>query len=221
MSFDGTHRFEYAPPGARRPARAAVGERGLDRAAARMAAAWIIAAVWAAVWAAAPAAAQVPALVYSQPLTPQGVQLVQQRLQQQGAYSGRIDGIWGADSQAALERFQQTRGLQVTGGLNQATAATLGVPVEQLLAAGQPGSVPAAAQPIAGGALSRASVEAIQTRLRGLNFYTGPVDGIWGAATQQAIEQFQQGRGLQVNGQLNPATIAALGLDPNALVQPR
>ena len=57
--------------------------------------------------------------------------------------------------------------------------------------------------------------------LRGLNFYTGPVDGIWGAATQQAIERFQQGRGLQVNGQLNPATIAALGLDPNVLVPSR
>ena len=39
-----------------------------------------------------------------------------------------------------------------------------------------------------------------------------------GGATQQAIERFQQGRGLQANGQLNPATIAALGLDPNMLV---
>ena len=40
---------------------------------------------------------------------------------------GRADGVWGPDSQAALERFQQARGLQVTGQLNQATAATLGL----------------------------------------------------------------------------------------------
>lgn len=212
MSFDGTHPFRSAPSGARRPARADAGERGPGRAAA-----WVIAAVLAA----APAAAQTPVLVYTQPLPPQGIQLVQQRLQQQGAYAGKVDGIWGADSQAALERFQQTRGLQVTGGLNQATAATLGLPVEQLLAAGQPGPASAVAQPVAGNALSRASVEAIQTRLRALNFYTGAVDGIWGATTQRAIERFQQGRGLQVNGQLNPATIAALGLDPNAMVPAR
>lgn len=210
MPLDGTHPFPSAPPGARRPAPAAAGGYGPGRAPA-----WMIAALLA------PAAAQTPVLVYTQPLSPQGVQLVQQRLRQQGAYAGRIDGIWGADSQAALERFQQTRGLQVTGGLNQATAATLGLPVEQLLAAGQPGPAPAAAQPVAGNALSRTSVEAIQNRLRGLNFYNGPVDGIWGAATQQAIERLQQGRGLQVNGQLNPATVAALGLDPNAMVPSR
>jgi peptidoglycan hydrolase-like protein with peptidoglycan-binding domain len=175
----------------------------------------------------APAAAQTssaqapPVLTYTQPLAPQAMQAVQQRLHQQGAYNGRIDGIWGPDSQAALERFQQTHGLQVTGQLNQATVAMLGVPLEQLLAPAQPTTAAANVAPPAGGNLSRASVQAIQSRLRDLNFYNGPTDGIWGAETQQAIERFQQGRGLQPNGQLNPATIAALGLDPNTLTPSR
>jgi peptidoglycan hydrolase-like protein with peptidoglycan-binding domain len=172
----------------------------------------------------APAAAQTyqppspPLLTYTQPLSPQGVQMVQQHLRDQGAYAGRIDGIWGADSQAALERFQQAHGLQVTGQLNQATIATLGIPPEQLLAAGQPVYTTVSGSPIPGNMLSPRAVHAIQARLHDLNFYNGVPDGIWGAETQQAIERFQQGRGLQASGQLNPATISALGLDPNMLV---
>jgi peptidoglycan hydrolase-like protein with peptidoglycan-binding domain len=159
-----------------------------------------------------------PGLVYMQPLSPPALMQVQERLRQVGAYSGRADGIWGPDSQAALERFQQGRGLQVTGQLNQATAATLGLSPVELLAA-RPGvagteSVPAAA---ASGTLSRAAVRNVQFRLRTLGFYRGQVDGTWGAGTQAAIERFQQGRGLQPTGQINPATAQAMGLDPNNL----
>ena len=162
-----------------------------------------------------------PGLVYMQPLSPPALMQVQERLRQVGAYSGRADGIWGPDSQAALERFQQGRGLQVTGQLNQATAATLGLSPVELLAA-RPGvagteSVPAAA---ASGTLSRAAVRNVQSRLRTLGFYRGQVDGTWGAGTQAAIERFQQGRGLQATGQLNPVTVQALGLDPNNLEAP-
>jgi peptidoglycan hydrolase-like protein with peptidoglycan-binding domain len=64
----------------------------------------------------APAQPASPPLAYVQPLPPSAVQQVQQRLRQAGVYSGRIDGIWGPDSQAALERFQQTSQLQVTAG---------------------------------------------------------------------------------------------------------
>ena len=157
-----------------------------------------------------------PALTYTQPLAPKSVELVQQRLRQEGAYRGRVDGVWGADSQAALERYQQGHSLQVTGGLNQATIASLGIAPEQLFASGQ--AVPQSnnAQ-LQGATLSRNSVAQVQSRLHELNFYNGPTDGIWGGETQQAIERFQQGRGLQPNGQLNTATLAALGL--NQLVQ--
>jgi peptidoglycan hydrolase-like protein with peptidoglycan-binding domain len=160
-----------------------------------------------------------PAVTYTQPLGPQAIQLVQQQLQKQGAYTGRIDGVWGTDSQKALEHFQQMHGLQVSGQLNQATAATLGIPPDQLVSTAQP--VPSAtAATIAGSSLSRGVIQAIQGRMRDLNYYHGAVDGIWGDGTQQAIERFQQGRGLQANGQLNPATLAALRLDPNMLAPP-
>jgi len=37
---------------------------------------------------------------------------------------------------------------------------------------------------------------------------------------QASLQRFQQGRGLQATGQLNPATVTALGLDPNNLAAP-
>lgn len=163
-------------------------------------------------------AQQAPSLTYSQPLAPAALVTVQERLRQLGAYTGRADGIWGPDSQAALEQFQQRRGLQVTGQLNQATAATLGLGPSELLAAG-PTAGPAPGTPAAASTetLSPAAVRNVQQRLRTLGFYRGSVDGTWGPGTQSSIERFQQGRGLQSTGQLNPATAQALGLDPNNL----
>ncbi|HME24897.1 MAG TPA: peptidoglycan-binding domain-containing protein [Acetobacteraceae bacterium] len=163
-----------------------------------------------------PAAAQPnpPPLAYVQPLPSAAVQTVQDRLRQTGVYTGRIDGIWGADSQASLERFQQAHQLQVTGQLNQATAATLGLDPGMLVAT--PATVPAAPPPPADHLLP-ASVRAVQARLGSLGFYSGAVDGVWGGATQVAIENFQRARGLLPDGQLGPATITAMGLAPEAL----
>jgi peptidoglycan hydrolase-like protein with peptidoglycan-binding domain len=169
---------------------------------------------------AAPASAQpAPGLSYVQPLNPPALMQVQERLRQAGAYNGRADGVWGPDSQTALERFQQRNGLQVTGQLNQATAVTLGLNAGELLAAGG-GPASGAAGETAPGPLSRSAVRNVQSRLRALGFYRGGVDGVWGAGTQAAIERFQQGRGLQPTGQLNPATAQAMGLDPNNLEGP-
>jgi peptidoglycan hydrolase-like protein with peptidoglycan-binding domain len=155
-----------------------------------------------------------PPLAYVQPLPLAAVQTVQDRLRQSGVYTGRIDGIWGDDSQAALERFQQAHQLQVTGQLNQVTAATLGLDPNTLIAI--PAAAPAAPPPPADQMLS-ASVRAVQARLGSLGFYSGTVDGVWGEGTQAAIESFQRARGLQPDGQLGPATISAMGLTPGAL----
>ena len=83
--------------------------------------------IFAGALSALPAAGQTaPPLAYVQPVAPQAVQDVQSRLRQAGIYNGQIDGVWGADSQAALERYQQAHQLQVTGQLNQATVGAMG-----------------------------------------------------------------------------------------------
>jgi len=178
-------------------------------------------ALLAALLVSTPALAQAPAvLLYSQALSSGATAMVQEKLIQAGVYSGRADGMWGPESQSALERFQQTRNLQVTGQLNQATAATLGVPPGDLLST-RTMPAPATSPAVAPDPVSPAVVRNVQQRLRALGFYRGGVDGLWGAGTQTAIERFQQGRGLQSTGQLNPTTVQALGLDPNNPAAPR
>ncbi len=164
-----------------------------------------------------PAHAQTAGLVYVQPISPQVVQTVQQMLRQNGEYAGAVDGVWGPDSQAALERYQQRHSLQVTGSLNQATAATMGLDPNALLTAQAPAAVPAPAPAVSGEMLRPRSVQAIQWRLRNSGFYYGPIDGIWGQGTVAAIQRFQQSRGLQVDGQPGPQTVSALGLTPDVI----
>jgi peptidoglycan hydrolase-like protein with peptidoglycan-binding domain len=153
-------------------------------------------------------------LAYVQPVSPPAVQTVQERLRSAGAYNGAVDGVWGPDSVAALQRFQASHQLQVTGQLNQATAATLGLDPTVLLGT-QQAALPPPLPPSEN--LRPASVRAIQAQLRTLGFYTGGTDGVWGQSTQSAIERFQQSRGLQPNGQLAPATLAAMGLSPDSM----
>ena len=153
-------------------------------------------------------------LAYVQPVTPAAVQAVQDHLRRAGAYNGATDGVWGPDSSSALQQFQASHQLQVTGQLNQATAAALGLDPAILLGTQQATLPPPMPPP---DTLQPGSVRALQDRLRSLGFYTGGVDGVWGQSTERAVEQFQQNRGLQPTGQLTPATISSMGLSPDLL----
>jgi peptidoglycan hydrolase-like protein with peptidoglycan-binding domain len=113
-----------------------------------------------------------------------------------------------------LQRFQASKQLQVTGQLNQATAATLGLDPSVLLSTQQATLSPPVPP---ADSLRPGSVRAVQSQLRQLGFYSGGVDGVWGASTESAVERFQQSRGLQPNGQLNPATVSALGLSADTM----
>jgi len=55
-----------------------------------------------------------------------------------------------------------------------------------------------------------AAMRALQQRLRGLGYAPGPVDGIWGPITEQAVRRFQADLGLMADGVPGPATRQAL-----------
>jgi peptidoglycan hydrolase-like protein with peptidoglycan-binding domain len=65
--------------------------------------------------------------------------------------------------------------------------------------------------------LSSAAVRDVQARLHALGYYGGPADGVWGGGTRAALERFQRDRHIAVTGQLNQATVTAMGLDPARL----
>lgn len=61
------------------------------------------------------------------PLTRSDYRLIQQMLNIAGFKAGLEDGIWGANSGAALARYQQSAGIPATGDLDQATLQLLGL----------------------------------------------------------------------------------------------
>jgi peptidoglycan hydrolase-like protein with peptidoglycan-binding domain len=188
-----------------------------------------------------PAMAQESGLSYTQTLSPDAVRAVQGKLNALAGFQGQANGAWGPDSEAALRSFQQNNGLQVTGQMNQATAATMGLDIPSLIGAAAAGPAPApqataapppppapapapppapAAAPAPVFALSSDSVRMVQARLRQLGFYNGTVDGEWGGGSQTALQAFQQAHGLPADGHLNAASVQAMGIDP-ASMRPR
>ncbi|MEM6349494.1 MAG: peptidoglycan-binding protein [Cyanobacteria bacterium P01_D01_bin.14] len=54
------------------------------------------------------------------------------------------------------------------------------------------------------------SVQSLQTQLQQRGYYEGPVDGLYGSNTQQAVKSLQQDAGLPVTGQVDPPTLQQL-----------
>ena len=68
-------------------------------------------------------------------------------------------------------------------------------------------------EPVYNGApVADTTVQAVQTRLTQLGYYNGPVDGIFGPATRDALANYQIAQHLSVTGSLSPDTLQSLGL---------
>jgi len=57
-------------------------------------------------------------------------------------------------------------------------------------------------------------VRSVQTQLMQLGYYNGPVDGIFGPTTRDAVTKYQIAKRLSVTGSLSPDTLQSLGLPP-------
>jgi peptidoglycan hydrolase-like protein with peptidoglycan-binding domain len=79
--------------------------------------------------------------------------------------------------------------------------------------AASPSYHPTAAAPRYEESVSTGAAYDVQRRLSELGYYRGPIDGVWGGETRTAVERFQANRRLAVTGDLNEATVNAMGLD--------
>jgi hypothetical protein len=57
-----------------------------------------------------------------------------------------------------------------------------------------------------------ATVQAVQTQLFNLGYYSGSIDGVFGPTTRDAVAKYQIANHLNVSGSLSPDTLASLGL---------
>lgn len=55
-------------------------------------------------------------------------------------------------------------------------------------------------------------VRNVQQALEDRGVEAGPIDGIWGPKTAQALKEFQRANGLEASGRLDGATLSALGI---------
>jgi peptidoglycan hydrolase-like protein with peptidoglycan-binding domain len=121
-----------------------------------------------------------------QPTTPTDpavadLQYVMTRL---GFYTGPIDGLYSAETTAAVTEMQKALGVTADGVYGPETDAALK-------------------------GKARDVVVQIQTVLTQYGFYTGPIDGNYGTDTQAAVKKLQTDLGVTADGRLGAETVDA------------
>lgn len=166
----------------------------------------------AAAWAATPAAGT--AAPDPAPLDRQGLVDLQWQLALHGYDPGPADGVAGRRTAAAIRRYQADAGLPVDGVPDRALLDHLQYTVPAVRNAAPPASAaasPPAARVVAPGpldslnaGLKRSYVVGIQRELKARGYDPGPVDGVAGPRTHDAIRRYQRSVGLAVDGQPSP-----------------
>ncbi|HET7799949.1 MAG TPA: peptidoglycan-binding domain-containing protein [Humibacillus xanthopallidus] len=121
---------------------------------------------------------------------------LQQDLADAGYFTGKVDGVYGPTTVAAVEALQKAHGLPVTGSVDKATEAALRA---DLVAKG---GATAGAQV--------ASTAAVQQTLKLAGYWDGPVDGQWTDALTEAVTTLQKDLGVPTTGKVDAATVSAL-----------
>ncbi|HEY9673138.1 MAG TPA: peptidoglycan-binding protein [Waterburya sp.] len=161
------------------------------------------------------------------------VREIQKTLAQAG-YPTSTDGVFDQGTAEAVRLFQQAKGLQVDGIVGKQTLAALSAKAEnESTPAPQNEPTPTPKKNIRWDAIEEptqpkieesaktawqigdrgAKVSEIQKNLAAAGFNKGS-DGLFDQETQEAVRQFQQAKGLKVDGVVGKETLAALSENP-------
>lgn len=141
-----------------------------------------------------------------------GVSRLQRALKSLGYFNGSSDGAYGAETQAAVYRFQLANGLQETGVADGSVFLRLYAedPVSwneflenSCVSVGDSG----------------ARVRTLQIWLKHKGYFKGESTGRYGDGTQQAVKRFQTEMQLESSGDLDMATCQALYWDVEGLLE--
>lgn len=125
------------------------------------------------------------------------VQYTQQRLYTLGYYKGARDGQFGSGMRTAVKAFQTKNGLDADGVIGAATRKVL-------FSTGAIGADEKIEEPETHRTLRLGmegeDVAAVQLRLKGLGYYTGTADGVYGSGTVAAVKAFQARNALTADG---------------------
>ena len=107
------------------------------------------------------------------------IKTLQNKLRRAGYLDGEADGIYGNDTESAVRALQEEHGLSVTGNVDDATWKLLGGL-----------SAPSAGDTLKAGDRGKRVVK-LQNRLLLHGYNPGGSDGIYGAATAEAVRKLQ------------------------------
>ena len=131
------------------------------------------------------------------------VLVMQRHLKDYGYFSGEPNGAFDDATRQAVESFQMVNGLPITGVADGATLMRL--------MADSPITWPAfLTEMSASEGDTGLGVYVLQKRLAQMGYYTGSPTASFGELTRQAVQRFQQDNHLEVTGQADVATWAAI-----------
>jgi peptidoglycan hydrolase-like protein with peptidoglycan-binding domain len=119
-----------------------------------------------------------------QPTTDPAVADLQYVMTRLGYYTGPIDGVYSAETTAAVTEMQKALGVTADGVYGPETDAALKGKARQV-------------------------VVQIQTMLTEYGYYTGTIDGTYGTDTQAAVKKLQTDLGVTADGRLGAETVDA------------
>lgn len=125
--------------------------------------------------------------------TGEAVRELQIALEEIGNNPGPIDGVFGAQTEAAVKAFQQARGITVDGIVGPITWRNIDEFAEF-------------DEPVLREGSTGLPVRRAQSRLSAAGFDTGGVDGVFGPHTEAGVRALQQATGITVDGIVGPQT---------------
>ncbi len=165
-----------------------------------------------------PPAPTAPAAVVAVGARGDAVKTVQSQLAAAGfAGVGKIDGIFGARTSAAVVAFQQSVGLPATGSVDAATAQALAAAATGSTGGGNPQS---ALLGLAVGARGDAVMTLQRALIAAGVSVRGGADGAFGSGTKTALMSYQQANGLAASGTVDEPTASALASGKTVTASP-
>ena len=132
------------------------------------------------------------------------VSYLQEKLNSLGYNCGKIDGVFGSQTLAAVEEFQKTEHLTVDGIVGPKTWAALNSATSSNSSTSSLSSTSSNTPKYPGHYIQIGStgsdVQTVQIQLNKLGYSCGQVDGIFGTKTYNAVMSFQKANKLSVDG---------------------
>lgn len=131
--------------------------------------------------------------------TGENVKILQEKLKILGFYLPMITGSFGLATKQGVEAFQERYNLNVTGVVDQETW-------DKLFEYTEPAIEPISLYPTLSYGSEGSAVKDLQTKLKALLYYTGPINSIFDLETEIALKRFQLLNDLTTTGTTNNQT---------------